>query len=84
MTKLFGELITQYKQKLDIRKTVHKDTSVIDYLFKNSRSTMEKLMLGQSERTIALDKLRNLTTQLQNNRLKYNKNSDYEFLHIKN
>jgi len=76
MAMPFGTLTKSNKEeKYDIRKILNKDTMQLDYLFKNSLDNLEKLTVIQAERQIALENLRNLTTQLQTKRLRYNAKS---------
>ncbi len=76
MSKPFGTLTKSNKEeKYDIRKILNKDNMQLDYLFKNSLDNLEKLTVIQAERQIALENLRNLTTQLQTKRLRYNAKS---------
>ncbi len=76
MAMPFGTLTNSNKEeKYDIRKILNKDNMQLDYLFKNSLDNLEKLTVIQAERQIALENLRNLTTQLQTKRLRYNAKS---------
>ncbi|MCD7780050.1 MAG: hypothetical protein LUH05_05195 [Candidatus Gastranaerophilales bacterium] len=75
MLQSFCSLTKKNKQYYDIKEILKKDTPEIDYLFKNSLSVLEKLTVIQEERAKALANLRNLTSQLQTNRLRYNAKS---------
>lgn len=69
---MFGTLTKDTKKKYDIKKILNKDTMELNYLFKNSNKTLQKLTIIDAERQIAMENLRNLTTELQTKRLRYN------------
>ncbi len=66
----FGNLITKKNKLYDIEKILKNDDTALNILFQNSADKLEKLTVIESERKIALENLRNLTTILQTKRLR--------------
>lgn len=79
MSMLFGKLTQKNKQYYDIKKILNKDSMEIDYLFQNSRNSLEHLDVIEAERKIALENLRKLTSELQTRRLRYNAKSSCKY-----
>lgn len=79
MSVVFGNLTRKNKQFYDIKKILDKDSMEIDYLFKNSQNSLERLTVIEAERRIALENLRKLTSELQTKRLRYNAKSSCKY-----
>ncbi len=79
MLNTFGTLVRNKEQHYDIRTILNQNTMEIDYLFKNSRNSLEKMTVIEAERQIALENLRKLTQELQDKRLEYNNKSKLNY-----
>ena len=55
-----------------LSKDMTKGEYYLDYLFKNSNKMLSKMTVIESERQIAYENLKKLTSQLQTKRLRYN------------
>lgn len=75
MAKSFCNLTTKNKKDYNIKRILDKDSLEINYLFENSKKTLEKMTVIEAERRIALENLRKLTSELQTKRLRYNSKS---------
>lgn len=82
MSTSFGKLTKKNNHKYDIKRILNKDTLELEFLFKNSRDSLEKLTVVEAERRIALDNLRKLTLELQSKRLDYNSKSSYKYFSL--
>lgn len=75
MAKSFCNLTTKNKKDYNIKRILNKDSMEINYLFENSKKTLEEMTVIEAERRIALENLRKLTSELQTKRLRYNSKS---------
>ncbi len=75
MAKSFCNLTTKNKKNYNIKRILDKDSMEINYLFENSKKTLEEMTVIEAERKIALENLRKLTSELQTKRLRYNSKS---------
>ena len=75
MAKSFCNLTTKNKKDYNIKRILNKDSMEINYLFENSKKTLEEMTVIEAERKIALENLRKLTSELQTKRLRYNSKS---------
>lgn len=67
--EIFGSLTLKQKRIHDIKSILKSNVIDLDYLFNNSLKKLESMSVIESERQIALENLRNLTSQLQKRRL---------------
>ena len=75
MAKSFCNLTKKNKKNYNIKRILDKDSMEINYLFENSKKTLEEMTVIEAERKIALENLRKLTSELQTKRLRYNSKS---------
>ena len=71
MKNVFGNLTLNNKKD----ELVPICDTKLNYIFKNSKKTLEHMTVIEAEREIAFQNLRKLTTELQTKRLRYNAKS---------
>jgi hypothetical protein len=75
----FGSLTLKQKKLYEIKSILKNDNIDLDNLFKNSLNKLDSLSVIEAERKMALENLRNLTSQLRERslNLKNNQNNEY-------
>lgn len=80
--EIFGSLTLKQKRIHDIKSILKSNVIDLDYLFNNSLNKLESMSVIESERQIALENLRNLTSQLQKRRLSLKNNLKNKYFSI--
>lgn len=75
----FGSLTLKQKKLYEIKSILKNDNIDLDSLFKNSLSKLDSLSVIEAERKMALENLRNLTSQLKERSLYLKNNQDNEY-----
>ena len=75
----FGSLTLKQKKLYEIKSILKYDNIDLDNLFKNSLNKLDSLSVIEAERKMALENLRNLTSQLRERSLNLKNNQDNEY-----
>ncbi len=75
----FGSLTLKQKKLYEIKSILKNDNIDLDNLFKNSLNKLDSLSVIEAERKMALENLRNLTSQLRERSLNLKNNQDNEY-----
>ena len=75
----FGSLTLKQKKLYEIKSILKDDNIDLDNLFKNSLNKLDSLSVIEAERKMALENLRNLTSQLRERSLNLKNNQDNEY-----
>ena len=75
----FGSLTLKQKKLYEIKSILKNDNIDLDNLFKNSLNKLDSLSVIEAERKMALENLRNLTSQLRERSLNLKSNQDNEY-----
>lgn len=75
----FGSLTLKQKKLYEIKSILKNDNIDLDNLFKNSLNKLDSLSVIEAERKMALENLRNLTSQLRERSLNAKDNQDNEY-----